>query len=41
MNTLAVGPGSHNVLDFVLVSAPFTAVAMLVSVFLAPTLLPL
>ena len=41
VNTLVVGPGNYGFGDFVKVGVPFTLIVMIVSVFLAPLLLPL
>lgn len=41
VNTLVVGPGDYSFMDFVRIGTPFTLVALLVSVFLVPILLPL
>lgn len=41
VNTLVIGPGGYSLRDFLRIGAPFTLVAMLVTVVLAPILLPL
>ncbi|MGO2745317.1 SLC13 family permease [Microbacterium sp.] len=41
VNTLGVEPGGYRFGDFVRVGAPFTLIAMIVSVLLVPVLLPL
>jgi di/tricarboxylate transporter len=41
VNTLVVSPGNYTFGDFVRIGAPFSAIVLIVSVFLVPWLLPL